>query len=250
MIRRLRGRFGISAPRVSVRAHVPWYFRAASVVGALAFSLGLAVWAFDAGRRTAGFDQNETGQIVGRLEADNRSLEEEVARISSLLAASEGNLQIEQAAQKLLAEKYNLLAGENAKLQEDLAVFKRLSTLEESATDEVALDQLSIHREADGQYRYSFLIALQGKQRGKERKFDLQVVALPALGNTNVIVFQRTGASTAGQFEITLRNLRRIDGKFQVPKNYNLRAVEVKILDKGKLKASKQVVMTGVANVQ
>jgi hypothetical protein len=32
MLRRLRGRFGISAPRVAVRTHLPWYWRALSVI--------------------------------------------------------------------------------------------------------------------------------------------------------------------------------------------------------------------------
>ncbi len=123
ILRRLRGRFGISAPRVAVRTHVPWPLRAISVGVAVALLLGLAVWIFDAGRRIAGFDQNE----VSTLQSANAMLDEEVARLRSLLAASENNLQIERAAQKQFSEKHSALIEENAKLKEELAVLERLS---------------------------------------------------------------------------------------------------------------------------
>jgi cell shape-determining protein MreC len=123
MLRRLRGRFGIAAPQVAIRTHVPWYLRAVSVVVVVALLLGLAIWVFDAGRRIAGFDQGE----LSTLQTANAALEEEVARLRSLLAASENNLQIELAAQKQLSEKHSVLIEESAKLKEELAVLERLS---------------------------------------------------------------------------------------------------------------------------
>lgn len=251
MLRRLRGRFGISAPHVSVRTHVPWYVRVASVLGALLFSAGLAAWAFDAGKRTAGFDQDETAQLVEQLRLDNKILEDEVSRLRGLLTASEGSIQIEQAAQKQLAENNRRLAEENSKLREDLAVFDKISRLEGKLTDEVSLDQLNVRHEVQGLYRYSFLIALQGGRRGRESRFDLQVLALPRSGSQDaMIVYERSEGSVPGQFEIVLRNFRRIDGKFQLPKDFHLGGVEIRVLEKGKLKASKRIAMEGISNVQ
>jgi hypothetical protein len=122
-LRRLRGRFGISAPQVAVRTHVPWPLRAVSVGVIVALLLGMAIWVFDAGRRIAGFDQSE----VSTLQSTNAALAEEVARLRSLLTANENNLQIERAAQKQLSEKQSALIEENAKLKEELAVLERLS---------------------------------------------------------------------------------------------------------------------------
>lgn len=123
MLRRLRGRFGISAPQVAVRTHFPWPLRIVSVVVAVALLLGLAVWVFDAGRLVAGFDQSK----ASTLRTANTLLEEDVARLRSLLAASENNLQIEQAAQQQLSAKHRALTEEYAKLREELAVLQRLS---------------------------------------------------------------------------------------------------------------------------
>lgn len=123
MLRRLRGRFGIAAPQVAVRTHVPWHLRAVSVVVVVALLLGLTVWVFDAGRRIAGFEQSE----LNTLQTANAALKEDIARLHSLLAASENNLQIERAAQKQLSEKHRVLIEESAKLKEELAVLERLS---------------------------------------------------------------------------------------------------------------------------
>ena len=54
-LRRLRGRFGISAPRVAVRTHLPGYWRALSVIllsaGASLLGAGAHLVAVDALRR-------------------------------------------------------------------------------------------------------------------------------------------------------------------------------------------------------
>lgn len=244
MLRRLRGRFGISAPQVAVRTHVPWYLWAAGVLGVAVLMLALAAWAYDAGRLSAGFDQHETGRVVGELRLENAALVEEVARLNSLFTASQSNLQIEQVAQKQLSEKNIVLAEENARLKEDLAVFEKLSMLEGKVEEEVSLDRLSVKLEALGLYRYSFLIALQGPRRGKESRFDLQVLAFPKAGSPDVMMaLPRGDKLNPIQSEIVLRNFRRIDGKLEVPRGYVLGAVEIRILEAGKLIASKRIAL-------
>lgn len=242
-LRRLRGRFGIAAPKVAVRTHVPWHVRLASVAGILAILAMLSGWAYDAGRKIAGFDQNETTHALDELRQANTELEEEVARLRGLLATSESSLQIEQAAQKLLVEKNGALALENSKLKEDLAVFERLAKLEGKAGEEVSLDRLTLRRDTPaGHYRYSFLIALQGTRRGKESTFDLQLLALPRPDAAGAIIsIPREKEPDLVQYKIALRNFRRIEGKFDVPADYPLGAVEIRIFERGVLKTSKSV---------
>lgn len=244
-LRRLRGRFGISAPQVSVRTHVPLYLRLISIVVLTAVSLALAGWVYDTGRRMAGFDQSETGSLVKDLRQTNAALEEEVARLRSLLAASQSSLQIDQAAQNLMSEKNKVLISENARLKEDLAVFERLTKLEGKTDDEVSIDRVTIRADgAQGRYRFSFLIALQGAKRGKETKFTLQVVATPRTPTTNAsIAFPRRDDPDAAQYEILLRNFKRVEGKFEVPAGFVVGTVEIRILESGVLKTSKSITL-------
>lgn len=260
MLRRLRGRFGISAPRVAVRTHVPWYLRTAGLGAVVVFAIVMAGWAYDAGRRIAGFDQSETKQIVEELRLANAALEEEVARLRSLLTVSDSGLQIEQAAQKSLSEKNSALAEENTRLKEELVVFGRLAKLESKATsskaafskddagkvdDGVSIDRLSVRPDAvPGRYRYSFMLALQGGRRGKETKLNLQIVATTRAGAaSDKIEFPRPADKDVAQYVIVLRNFRRIDGRFDVPADVQVGSLEFKISEAGVLKASRSLTL-------
>lgn len=249
MLRRLRGRFGISAPQVAIRTHVPWHMRAIVIVGAIVSVLALTGWAFEVGRRGAGFDQSESGAIISELRQANTALEEEVARLRSLLSGNESGLQIERAAQRLLTEKNMALLEENAKLKEELAIFERLAKFEGKTDDEVSLDRLNVRAEAGGKYQYSFLIALQGARRGKEAKLGLEVV-VSEKGTGSKVILPPQNTIDHSQYEIVLRNFRRIEGKFEVPPNFIVGTVEVKIFEAGALKASKSLTLEESRNVR
>lgn len=243
MLRRLRGRFGISAPQVTVRTHVPWYLRVMVLAGVVVLSVALADWAYDAGQLIAGFDQNQTSHAIDELRATNIKLEEEVAHLRSLLTTSESNLQIEQAAQRQLAEKNGILAGENDRLKEDLAVFERLAKLENKANNEVSIDRFRVESDGSpGRYRYSFLIALQGARRGKETSFNLQIVLTPRGSDVGArITLPRQGEADMSKYEIELRNFRRIEGKFDVPPSFAIGSVEMRILEGRIIKVSQSL---------
>ncbi len=195
MLRRMRRRFGISAPRVAVRTHVPWYLRTAGIGAVIVLSVIMAGWAYDAGRRIAGYDQSESSQLFDELRLANVALEEEVARLRSLLTVSESSLQIEQAAQRSLAEKNSTLVEENARLKEELVVLGRLAKLEGKSCwhqDSTPARQmvkypwiawLSGRMLPPEAYRFSFLMALQGSRRGRESPVEFANYRFPARGN-------------------------------------------------------------------
>jgi hypothetical protein len=243
MLRRLRGRFGISAPQVAVRTHIPWYLRVLAIVALVVLSMTLVGWAYDAGRRIAGFDRSETDQVLAELRLANTALEDEAGRLRTSLTASESSLKIEQASQQLLSERNTELSAENAKLKEELAVFERLAQLEKKSDDGVLLDRLKVEREAvAGRYRFGFLIALQGPRRGKETKFNLQIIASPRDSvRGDKIVLPRMDDPNAAQYEIELKNFRRIEGKFDLPSNIPFAVLEFRILEDGMVKTSQSL---------
>lgn len=243
MLRRLRRRFGISAPQVAVRTYIPWYLRVLVLAVIVALSVALVEWAYDAGRRIAGFDRSETDQILAELRSRNAVLEEETAHLRTQLTASESSLKIEQASQQMLAEKNAVLADENTRLKEELAVFERLAKLERKLDEGVMIDRLKVEPDATpGRYRFGFLIALQGPRRGKEAKFSLQIVATPkAEGAGDKIILPRPDDPNRAQYEIELRNFRRIEGKFDLPAYASPAVLEFRILEAGVVKTSQSL---------
>ena len=73
--------FGISAPRVAVRAAIPWYLRWLALVALALVILSLSRAAYDFGRKFAGFDQSEADQEVQRLGESNAKMQQELAQL-------------------------------------------------------------------------------------------------------------------------------------------------------------------------
>ena len=125
-LKKLRRRFGITAPRVAVQSHVPWYWRWLTSTVFLVVTIAAAWIAYDIGRRYAGFDSSEAAGAQSRLQEINEQLRQENGQLRNEIAAMERQLEIELAAQGNLTGQIRGLSEENALLKEDLAFFQTL----------------------------------------------------------------------------------------------------------------------------
>ena len=240
-LRRLRGRFGITAPRVTVRTHVPWYWRAMFVAVTGALALALAGWVYDAGRRIAGFDRSESAHEIGSLTAKMTELETEVAKLRAANNASESSLQIERTAQQQLTAQVQALEAENNRLKEENAVFERLAR-GDGKENAITISRLRVFADGSGgRYRYQFLVAQNGDQRGREFKGHVQVVANLAPEAGGMMVFPRPSDSDASRFLVEFKHFRSIDGAFTLPGGAKPRSVEIRLMQDGAVRASQTV---------
>lgn len=243
-LRRLRSRFGITAARVTVRTHVPWYWQALGFVVAGAIALALAGWVYDAGRRIAGFDQSESSQEIGSLRGKVAELEVEVLKLRATSDASESSLQIERTAQQQLTVQVKALEAENNRLKEENAVFERLAQGGGKET-QVTISRLRVFPEGgSGRYRYQFLVAQNGDQRGREFRGAVQVVAtLPDEVPGGMMVFPQSNDPDAGRFAVIFKHFRRIDGVFSMPPGVKPTQVEIRLMQDGAIRAAQTITM-------
>ncbi|WIM05242.1 MAG: hypothetical protein OHM77_11135 [Candidatus Nitricoxidivorans perseverans] len=241
-LRRLRGRFGISAPRVAVRTHLPWHWRALAIAAIVTAALALAGWIYDAGRRFAGFDRSITEQEIGMLRDQVTQMEAEAIWLRSAVNASESKLQIERTALQQLTDQVSALEGENARLKEELAIFENLARGDDKA-GEPTISRLHVEPDAvAGQYRYRFLVAQQGAQNGREFKGRLQIVATLRQGSgATIAVIPDPSDPEAVKYAVNFRSFRRLEGVFRTPAGAVVTSVEVRLVQEGNVKAAKRV---------
>lgn len=243
--RRWRSRFGIFAPHVAVRPHVPWYWRVAVVLVLLTVSIAAASWVYDAGRRFAGFDRSTSELELHALRTRAADLEQELQRLRALADASESRLQIERTASQQLAHQIKQMEDENDRLKEDLSVFENLASAE-GAEVRLSINRLRI--DVDGatpnQYRYHMLLAMQGGNKVREFRGNLQLALnLQQQGRDTMLVLPQAGEKSLSQYTISFRNFHRLDGSFTIPVGARIKSVEVRLLQEGALKASKSIVL-------
>ena len=244
-LKRLRQRFGISAPKLAIKTHVAWYWRALAGIALLSVSLTLAIWTYDAGRRIAGFHSNESTREIQALGRHVMELDAELTKLRSLVGAGESSLQIERVTQQQLVRQVKALEAENSALREDLAFFEGLMPASESGEDAgVRVHNLRIVREANpGEYRYRMLVS-NGGQQPKELKGTLQLVVKMRLGDKDAMITLPPASEPVSQrFRFEIRHFHRLDGVFSVPPEAVVVGVEARLLQEGVVRAKQFVTL-------
>lgn len=242
ILRRLRGRFGISAPRVDIRAHIPWYWRVLVTLLLLAATILLGTWVYDTGRRFAGYDSRMAEQQLSELRDRVGVLEHEAERLRSIGNASESTLQIERTAQQGLSEQVKRLETENGRLREDLAAFENLAT-GDTKSETVGIHRLQVEPDPSvaGNYHYRLLLAAPGLRSEKEFRGRLQlVVTVQQDAKTDILNIPDAGAPDAQKYLVSFKYFRLIEGSFALPPGAILKKFEVRLTQGGTVVVSQQ----------
>lgn len=244
MLRRLRSRFGISAPKVAVRTHIPWYWRVLATISILSISIAMAGWVYDAGRKIAGFDKHETEQEMVALRDRVAELTQETAKLRALVNAGESTMQIERTAQEQLVRQVKALEQENGRLKEDLAFFENLAAAEGKDAG-FTINQLRVEPNGTpGQYRYRLLAAAHGGKKDREFKGSVQLlVSLQQDGKSAMITIPAQGDLAKGKFNINFKHFQRVDGTFQIPFEARIMSVEARLVQDGVTRASQTIAL-------
>ena len=243
ILRRLRGRFGISAPRVAIRTHLPWYWRALSVVVLSGASLALAGWIYDAGQRFAGFHQGVSEHEIADMRERIAQLESSLEAARTIANASESRLRIESTSQERLAVQIRTLEEENTRLKADLATFESLAG-GQSGSSGLAISRLQILPAGDGLYRYRLLLAQTGDKKDKEFNGVIQLIAIVQRGKEAAMMqFPAANDPAAAQYKVSFRHFRRLEGTFKVAAEERIQRVEVRLVQDGVVKASQSVTL-------
>src|SRR5512139_534800 len=176
-MRRLKRKFSISAPRLAVRPHVPWYIRWAIAIPIVLAVARLVWWAYGSGLELAGFHRGQAAREVEQLRDQVASLQAENATLSNQAAAFERQAQIEHAANVETANQLKALNDEIARLKENLNFFQNLPLTSGEHEGELSILRLKIDRDAlPGEYRCRMILVQSVKQRGKEFAGSMQLV--------------------------------------------------------------------------
>ena len=225
--------FGISAPRMAVRAAIPWYWRWLGIVVLSVAILLLARATYDFGKKFAGFDQGEADREVERLGESNAQLQQEATRMRAQLMQAERQLQIERATYTDLVKQVKALTDENATLKEDLAFFQTL--MPSGGRDGgVAVNRFMVQNDAlPGEYRYRLFLTQTG-QRKQDFQGSLQfVVNLQQDSNKLVMTLPAEDDKEGKAFKLNFRFYQRIEGTFRVDPGVAVKSMQVRVFENG-----------------
>ena len=225
--------FGISAPRMAVRAAIPWYWRWLGLIALALIILLLSRAAYDFGKEFAGFDQSEADREVQRLGASNARLQQELAFVRGQIAQGERQFQMEHATYADLVKQMKALSEENATLKEDLAFFQTLMP-SGGKEDGMAINRFLVQNDAlSGEYRYRLLLTQTGK-RSKDFQGRLQFSVNLQQDNKKVVMtLPAEDDKENNGFNLNFRFYQRIEGAFRVAPNAVVKSMQVRVFENG-----------------
>lgn len=238
--KKFRQRFGISAPRVAVRTHVPWYLRWLLLAVLLAFSVALAAWIYDAGRRFAGFDRGEVQDELVSLRSELDGTRSELAKLRPMANAADSKMSIERTAQVQLARQIRLLEQDNARLREDLALFENMHSADAKGSQALSIQRLKVEPDGlPGEYRFRMLL-LAGNRKDRsdfQGRLELLVGVQQEGGGSAIILVPDRAAADAPAFKLAFRNFYRVEGTFRVDPKARVGTVQVRVFEAGAAQA-------------
>src|SRR5258706_1906654 len=244
---KLRQRFGIAAPKVSVRTHVPWYLRWLGLAVMLAFSGALAVWMYDAGRRFAGFDRSEVEQELTTARSELAKLRDELERLRAVSNSADSKVSIERTAQQKLAQQIKGLEQENARVREELAIFESMLSSETTSTAPLSVLRFKVEPDViPGEYRYRVLLLAAGPRRGRDFQGRLELaVSLTESGRGAMITVPGAGDPDSTAFRLGFKHFQRVEGIFRVSPKAKVTSVQLRVYEgsAGEAKVTRSVTL-------
>ncbi len=236
----LRRRLSISAPRMTVRTHVPWPLRIGFGMLFLVVVAFGGFWLYETGKSFAGFGRN-LNEEVASLKGANESLRNDNIRLAADASAAKARLEIELSTQSQLGNQIRDLEMENAKLKDDVAFFDNLSA--NTQTGGVAIKRFQVQKDSvANQMRYRMLLT-EGVSNDHAFSGDLQlIVTLQHEGKAAMMNLPDVSVpGDAKAYQVSFRFFKRLEGTFKLPPGDVVKQVEARLLEHGIVRSQQTV---------
>ena len=236
IIKGIKRKFGVFAPQVSVRPHVPWYLRWL-VIMVLAVLVLLLCWAmFDAGRQFTSFDKNGISHEIDQLSDFNNRLKGENEKLRTQVTGLQRQLQMDSTTRNNITERIKALEDKNTQLKEELVFFENLVSGKGKATGNIFIYYFKLKQgQAPGEYRYN-LVLLQGGEEINDFQGKLAFTA-HLWHDGKKVKMPLTGKESPEAFNLKFKSYHRVEKTFEVPPDAVVEGLEVQVYENGTKKA-------------
>jgi hypothetical protein len=237
ILRRIARHFSISAPRMAVRTHLGWPWKAALAIGLVLLVGGMWWLGFDVGQILGGFNRKEIDQRIATLEADTATAQRESSALRARNSELESELAMSHGLQDSLKKQREEAAQENAQLKEELAFLQGFFA--DSSKPGVTIPRLSADTNADERVRYSALVVRGGSAKS-DFEGHLTILAdlvpgdaAPPGSRTLTVTLPDDDREAAAPLKLRFKYYQRIEGSFRIPAGYAVRTITVRAYEAG-----------------
>lgn len=233
--RHIERRFSISAQRLAVKPHIPWYIRWAIAIPLIAVLSSLVWWAYDSGLELAGFHRGEAARELSDLHEKVATLQDENAKLSSRAASFERQAQMEHAANEEIVNQIKTLSEENVRLKDNLSFFQTLPLTQADVESDLSILKLKVeHDSLPGEYFCRMILVQSVKQRNKAFQGNMQLIVNAVQNGKKVVIqFPSDNAEEQSAYQLNFKYYQVIDRSFKVSPDITIQNVQVRVYERG-----------------
>ena len=236
IIKGIKRKFGVFAPQVAVRPHVPWYLRWLVIVVIGVLVLLLCWIMFDAGRQFTSFDKNGINHEFDQLSEFNSRLKGENEKLRTQITGLQRQLQMDSTTRNNITERITVLEDKNTQLKEELAFFENLVSGKGQVAGNVFIYHFKLKQgQVPGKYLYN-LVLLQGGENIKDFQGKLAFTA-HLWQDGKKVKMPLTTKDSPKIFNLKFKFYHRVEETFEVSPDTVVEGLEVQVFEKGTKKA-------------
>ncbi len=234
--------FRIDAPRMAVRSHLPWPWRAVVALVLLAIVGGMWWWGFDFGQIFGGFNRKEIEARQTALETEAVNLRAEAKTLRARNSELETELAMAKGAQDTLSKQAQELSAENSQIKEELAFLQKL-VADSNKQVGLGIQRFAVERERGNAWHYSLLVVRGGSPTDEfEGNLKLTVSAQAPAGGAAAphaltLMLPEDQPDTAQALKLKFKYYQRIEGSFELPEGANVRSLVARAYENGQASA-------------
>ncbi|TAK90488.1 MAG: hypothetical protein EPO06_07660 [Burkholderiaceae bacterium] len=233
----LMRRLSVSAPRMRIKTQRPWYVQALFwlVIAVMVYVGGK--WVYQSGLSFSG--HAALVKQVEQMEEQVQSLTSERDDLTAKVNAAESGLQMERSTQEQLSQQIRALTAENNRLKEELGFYQAMSSGRDEG--EIVVRSARISQEAGNQWRYRVLLMQNGKA-SQDFTGQMQLVLTLMQEDKNVMMtLPEPNATNRKEYDVSVRRFQKLEGIFNLPQGAVLKAVQIRILERGNIRVQQNV---------
>ena len=234
-IKSIKRKFGVFAPQVTVRPHIPWYLRWLVLVVLIALLVLLSWVMFDAGCQFTSFGKKGINHELDQLSDFSARLKRDNEKLRTRVTGLELQLQMDRTTREDITKQIKMLVYENTHLKEDLVFFQNLVNLvsgDGKAAESIFIYHFNLEQgQSLREYRYS-LVLLHSGQHTNEFKGKL-AFAVHLWQDGKKVVMPIPSEGSSGVFSINFKFYHRLERTFKAPPNAVVKGLQVQVFENG-----------------
>jgi hypothetical protein len=237
-LRALSRQFSISAPRMAVRTHLAWPWKACLAIGFIAVIAGMWWWGFDFGQFLGGFNRREHEQRIETMAADTATAQREAAELRARNTQLESDLTMMRGTQDTLQKQQAEALQENAQLKDELAFFQQFFA-DSTKAPGVGIQRITLEGNGSDVVRYSVLIIRGGSTKTDfDGELALQAELVPTKENESqgkalTVSLPGDAPEAASPLRLKFKYYQRVEGTLRTPPGYLVRTLTARAYESG-----------------